>query len=155
MFGCSVSSLIGVNIPDEFMDMACTFLNCSQGSLPFKYLGLPVGANPGSFSTWEPMLKTLHGRLNSWGHKYISFGGRIVLLNLVLNSIPIFYLSFFKLPVHVRKKIVRIQREFLWGGVEGGKKISWIRWKLVCQQKENGGIGIKDVRVMNVSLLAK
>lgn len=37
----------------------------------------------------------------------------------------------------------------------GGKKISWVRWKSVCQQKENGGIGIKDVRVMNVSLLAK
>jgi len=25
----------------------------------------------------------------------------------------------------------------------------------VCQQKKNGGIGIKDVRVMNVCLLAK
>lgn len=25
----------------------------------------------------------------------------------------------------------------------------------MCQQKENGGIGIKDVRVMNVSLLVK
>ena len=45
------SSLIGVNIPGDFMTMACNFLNCSQGSLPFKYLGLLVGSNPKSLST--------------------------------------------------------------------------------------------------------
>jgi hypothetical protein len=63
----SKSSLIGVNIPEDFMAMACSFLSCSEGSLPFKYLGLPVGANPKRMSTWEPMLDTLCGRLNSWG----------------------------------------------------------------------------------------
>lgn len=42
-----------------------------------------------------------------------------------------------------------------WGGVGGGKKISWVKWKSVCQQKRNGGLGVKNVRVMNVSLLAK
>ena len=84
------SSLIGVNIPRGFMAMTCDFLNCSEGSLPFKYLGLAVGVNPKSLTTWEPMLESLCGRLNLWRHKYISFGGRIVLLNLVLNSIPIF-----------------------------------------------------------------
>ena len=47
------------------------------------------------------MFETLSGRLNFWGHKYISFGGRIVLLNSVLNSIPIFYLTFMKMSVHV------------------------------------------------------
>jgi hypothetical protein len=33
------SSLIGVNVDNEFMEMACNFLNCSQGSVPFNYLG--------------------------------------------------------------------------------------------------------------------
>lgn len=48
--------------------------------------------------------KSLSGKLNSWSHKYISFGGRIILLNSVLNSLPIFYLSFLKMPVQVCKK---------------------------------------------------
>jgi hypothetical protein len=52
----SKSSLIGVNVGEEFMVMACNFLNCSAGSIPFKYLGLPVGANPRSMSTWEPLV---------------------------------------------------------------------------------------------------
>jgi hypothetical protein len=73
----------------------------------------------------------------------------------VLNSIPIYYLSFMKMPVVVWKKIVRLQREFLWGGVGGGKKISWVKWKSVCQRKDNGGLGVRDIRVVNISLLAK
>jgi hypothetical protein len=41
----SKSSLIGINVQSDFMAMACNFLHCPQGFLPFKYLGLPVGAN--------------------------------------------------------------------------------------------------------------
>ena len=43
-----------------------------------------------------------------------------MLLNSVLNAIPIFYLSFLKILVKVLKMMIRIQREFLWGGVRGG-----------------------------------
>lgn len=107
------SCLIGVNVAKKFMDTACKFFNCCEGSLPFKYLGLPVGATPGRASTWEPILDLLICRLNNWGNKFISVGGRILLLNSVLNSIPIFYLSYLKMPLRVWRKIVRIQREFL------------------------------------------
>jgi hypothetical protein len=78
-----------------------------------------------------------------------------VLINSVLNSIPIYYLSFMKMPVVVWKKIVRLQREFLWGGVGGGKKINWVKWMSVCKRKEDGGLGVRDIRIVNVSLLEK
>ena len=60
-----------------------------------------------------------------------------------------------KMPTKVWKKIVRIQRKFLWGGFGGGQKICWIKWKSVCQPKSYGGLGVRDVRVDNLSLLAK
>ncbi|PNY11565.1 ribonuclease H [Trifolium pratense] len=43
------SSLMGINVPEDFMVMASTFLNC-------KYLGLPVVASPRRISTWKPLL---------------------------------------------------------------------------------------------------
>jgi hypothetical protein len=45
-----------------------------------------------------------------------------------------------KMPAQVIKKVTRNQREFLWGGVKGGRKLSWIKWKVVFQEKENGGL---------------
>jgi hypothetical protein len=77
------------------------------------------------------------------------------MINAVLNAIPIFYLSFLKMPNKVWKKVVRIQREFLWGGVKGGKKISWVKWSVVCRDRKKGGLGVRDVRLVNLSLLAK
>ncbi|MCH96040.1 RNA-directed DNA polymerase (Reverse transcriptase), partial [Trifolium medium] len=149
------SCLIGVNVTTHFMDMACNFLNCKQGVIPFGYLGLPVGANPRRCATWDPLIEKLRRRLSSWRNRFVSLGGRIVLINSVLNAIPIFFLSFLKAPATVIKKIVRIQREFLWGGVKGGRKISWVSWKEVCKPKCQGGLGVRDVGKVNRSLLIK
>ncbi|WJX46909.1 hypothetical protein P8452_33654 [Trifolium repens] len=117
------SGLIGLNVSATFMEMACSFLNCRLGTLPFKYLGLPIGANPNSEATWDSLVDNIRKMLFSWRNKHISLGGRIVLINSVLNAIHIFHLAFLKLPNKVRKKIVRIQREFLWGG----KKVNWVK----------------------------
>jgi hypothetical protein len=149
------SSLMGVNVDNDFMELASNFLNCICGGIPFKYLGLPVGTSPRRLSTWAPMVERIRSKLNSWGNKHISFGGRLVLINSVLNSIPIFYMSLMKMPVQVRKKVVRIQHDFLWGGVNGNKKLSWVKWKVVCREKKKGGLGVRNLEVVNTSLLLK
>lgn len=96
----------------------------------------------------------LSNRLNSWGNKYVSLDGRVVLINSVLNSTPIFYLYFLKVPSLILEKIVCIQREFLWGGVRGGRKTCWVKWRKVCQPRSKGGLSI-NVKRFNLSLLAK
>jgi hypothetical protein len=113
------SGLVGVNVSPAFLGSASSFLNCRLGSLPFKYLGLPIGANSNSDSTWDPLLEHLRKRLFSWRNKHISFGGRIVLLNSVLNAIPIFHLSFLKMPYKVWKKV---------GAYPKGVSLGWSEW---------------------------
>jgi hypothetical protein len=149
------SRLMGVNVSQDFMTVASAFLNCKTCSIPFIYLGLPVGANPRRVVTWEPLLEALRKRLGVWDNKFISLGGRIVLLNAVLNAISVFYLSYLKVHNLVWKKIRQMQRDFLWGGRRGSKKISWIKWETVCLPKNKGGLGVRDVRLVNISLLAK
>jgi hypothetical protein len=132
------SCLVGINVPNEFLDMASGFLNCRVGRTPFKYLGLPVGANPHLYSTWVPLLEVIKKRLGAWGNKYVSLGGRIVLINAVLSSIPIFFLSFMKMPVKVWREVVSIQRNFLWGGLSTRRRINWVKWADICKTKKEG-----------------
>ena len=120
-----------MNVGSDFLGWAERFLYCKVGSVPFTYLGLPVGANPCLEKTWHPLLNLLSSRLDSWGNRYVSLGGRVVLLNYVLNAIPIFYMSVMKMPVLVWKKIVRIQREFLWGGAKRSRSIPWVSWAII------------------------
>ncbi|KAK2438342.1 E3 ubiquitin-protein ligase UPL1 [Trifolium repens] len=119
------------------MRLASVFLNCRVGSISFKYLGLSVGANIRRETTWVPLLNSLRKRLEGWANRFVSLGGRITLLNLVLNVIPIFYLFYLKIPIQVWKKFRRIHWEFLWGG---RKKIDWVKWDVVCQPKCLGGL---------------
>jgi hypothetical protein len=101
------------------------------------------------------MLEVLKKRLGSWGNKYVSLGGRIVLINAVLSSIPIFFLSYMKMPVKVWREVVKLQRNFLWGGLSLKRRISWVKWEDICRPKKEGGLGIRDLRLVNLSLLAK
>lgn len=101
------------------------------------YLGLPVGANVRKLSSWEPVLERISAKLNSWGNKCISLGGRMVLL----NSIPIFYLSFLKMPVNVNKKVEGIQRRFLWGGVGIERRFVGLSGVRFVNLEVKGGLG--------------
>jgi hypothetical protein len=80
------SCLVGVIVEADFLVMVSRFLNCRIRRAPFNYLGLSVGANPRSFATWQPMLYVLKNQLNSWGNKYVSFGGRLVLLLILYED---------------------------------------------------------------------
>jgi hypothetical protein len=106
-------------------------------------------------ATWEPLINSLQKRLGSWSNKFVTLGGHIVLLNSVLNAIPIFYLSFLKHPVQVWKIIKRIQREFLWGSRGGRKRMNWVKWEIVCKPKRLGGLEVRVLRVVNISLMTK
>ncbi|KAL5137894.1 putative ribonuclease H protein [Glycine soja] len=60
-----------------------------------------------------------------------------------------------KVPRRVVKKLVCIQRSFLWGDGDDQHKIAWVKWETVCLPKDKGGLGIKDITKFNLALLAK
>lgn len=72
------SSIFGLNVDHCFLMAAADFLHCRIDSLPFVYLGLPVGANPRRAETWRPIIDKVKRRLSSWKGKFLSFGGRVV-----------------------------------------------------------------------------
>nr|KYP51226.1 Putative ribonuclease H protein At1g65750 family [Cajanus cajan] len=132
-----------------------TFLNCKVGHFPCSYLGLFIGANPNRLSTWQTVISKVEKKLTKWKGKLLSFGGRLVLLKSVLNSIPIYFLSFFKAPTGVISQLESLLKNFLWGGDDEHRKIAWVSWDDVCKEKHYGGLGVRDLRSFNLALLGK
>ena len=104
---------------------------------------------------WDSIIKKCERKLTKWKQKHLSFWGRVTLIKSALNSIPIYFLSFFRIPKKAVDKLVKLQRCFLWGGGVEQKKIAWISWELVCLSKEKGGLGIRDLNKFNCTLLGK
>jgi hypothetical protein len=44
-------------------------------------------------------------KLSSWIGKLLSYGDRLILINSVLTSLPMFMLSFLEIPIGVRKRL--------------------------------------------------
>ena len=44
-------------------------------------------------------------RLSGWKGNLLSIGGRLVLINSILSSLPMFMLSFFEVPKGVHRKL--------------------------------------------------
>ncbi|GAU50004.1 hypothetical protein TSUD_287100 [Trifolium subterraneum] len=92
------SMLVGVNIADSWLCAAASALRCKVGNVPFLYLSLPIGGDPRRLGFWEPVLNRIKNLLSGWKSRFLSFGGRLVLLKSVLTSLPVYALSFFKAP---------------------------------------------------------
>jgi len=52
-------------------------------------------------------------------------------------------------------RLERLQRWLLWGGGDDQKKISWVSWEDICTSREKGGLGIRDLRKFDITLLGK
>ena len=88
-------------------------MGCKIGSLPTSYLGLTLGAKHKALGVWDSIEERFRKRLASWKAQYISKGGRITLIRSTLSSLPIYYLSLFRMPQKVCTRLERIQRQFL------------------------------------------
>ncbi|XP_030958992.1 uncharacterized protein LOC115980941 [Quercus lobata] len=68
------SELVPVGVVNH-IDLFLVVLGCKQGSLPMKYLGLPLGAKFKDKTIWNPILEKMERRLAGWKRLYLSKGG--------------------------------------------------------------------------------
>jgi hypothetical protein len=87
----------------------------------------------------------------------VPIGGwsRLVSINSVLSSLPIFMLSFFEVSKGVLEKIDYFRSRFFWQSDSQKKKYRLTKWNIVCQPKDQGGLGIQNLEIQNQCLLSK
>jgi hypothetical protein len=95
------------------------------------------------------MLKTVAG----WRGKLLAYSSRLTLIKECLASIPIYLLSFIKFPKWEVKLIETQMAHCLWNSSEDAHKYHLAGWKHVAMKKEYGGLGVPDLRELNLCLL--
>ncbi|XVE58507.1 hypothetical protein DITRI_Ditri04bG0175000 [Diplodiscus trichospermus] len=55
----------------------------------------------------------------------------------------------------ISDKVERQIRQFIWGGKGEGYRCSLVKWEKVTQPKDDGGLGIRCLRNMNLAFMAK
>ncbi|RVX22980.1 putative ribonuclease H protein [Vitis vinifera] len=122
------SNIYGINLDHLIFQDWLRHLECKASGWPILYLGLPLGGNPRAGGFWDPVIERISRRLDGWQKAYLSFGGRITLIQSCLTHMP-------------------------WIGE--GKKDHLVRWDVVCKPKEIGGLGFGNISLRNLALLGK
>ncbi|KAG8056843.1 hypothetical protein GUJ93_ZPchr0002g26462 [Zizania palustris] len=98
------SEVYALGVLDREAHHVADLFNCKLGSLPMTYLGLSVHHYKSSISDFRNLIHKVEKKLATWKCGYLSYGGRMVLINSCLNSLPLYCMSMFLLPesVHVQ-----------------------------------------------------
>ena len=80
---------------------------------------------------------------------------REVLIKSVIQANLTYTMNCFKLPKGVIKELEVLIRKFWWGYNGDSRKVHWVKWERLCEAKEVGGLGFKEIEKFNEALLAK
>ncbi|XP_071740487.1 uncharacterized protein [Rutidosis leptorrhynchoides] len=70
----SKSCLYGMGVQTEAINNMTTYIGCQVGSLPFTYLGLPIGQKMKNIKDWEKVIEKFHTRRYSTWNNIITSG---------------------------------------------------------------------------------
>lgn len=149
------SIIIPINVPRDKMVTLAHTLGCQIGSLPFTYLGLPLGSTKPRIEDFAPLLDRVERKLTACS-TLLSYSGRVGYINSVITPTVTYAMCTFKLQNGVVDGIDRIRKQCLWrGNTERKKGGNLVAWPLAQRPKKKGGLGIKNLYVQNDALLMK
>ena len=103
-------------------------------------------------SDWKETEEKVEKKNASWKGNLTSIGSRLILIESSLSNVPSYMLFMFLMPKGVIKRCDFFRARMLWQEKTNVKKYHLANWKVVCQPKDQGGLGVIDLQLKNVSL---
>ena len=147
--------VVGFGLSVEELSRCAEILASPIGTLPLRYLGLPLTDRRLWTHDWQPMMEKVESRLCRWQGRLLSRGGRLILVKTVLFALLTHFMSVFQMPAGVLWRLEGIMRRFFWLGTDTVRGGALVAWGLVCRPLSDGGHGIRHLHHNNVALLCK
>jgi hypothetical protein len=140
----SKSTMVPMHLDTEATSAIQSVIGCRVEGFPQTYLGLPLSSDKLRLVHFAPLIAKIDKYLSGWISLLLSSGGRIILLNVVLDALPAYAMGALELPPALLRAIDALRRAFLWnfsGRASGARCL--VAWDLVCRPKEIGGLRIR------------
>ncbi|KAL4324280.1 hypothetical protein GQ457_11G002870 [Hibiscus cannabinus] len=119
------------------------------------YLGLPLIVGKNKTDDLGFLNVRVDKKVCGWTKNLLSFGGREVLINAVVQALPAYAMACFLLPDCIVDPMVKTMRNFWWSGKAHERGWTFVAWEKLCKAKPQGGMGFRNLKLFNLALLGK
>ncbi|CAI9271518.1 unnamed protein product [Lactuca saligna] len=109
------SKILGIGIPIREVEEVADLIECKIMKLLFHYLGLVIGCNMSKLDAWWDLVDKIVSKLYNWKVKTLSVGVKLTLLKSVLSALLNYFMSLFKAPLGILKKLESMRNNFFVG----------------------------------------
>jgi hypothetical protein len=89
-------------------------------------------------------------------NRLLSYQGRLILVNSILTALPSFYMCSLKMPINILDQADKYRKRSFWNRGDVNRKGGClVAWKKATRPKNQGGLGVIDLRAQNKALLLK
>lgn len=115
------SCLVPINVNNNVATSLANAFGCVLVSFLFTYLGLPMGLTKLQVKDYAPLIYKIEMRFSA-SARFLSYAGRVQLVNSILSSLPTYYMCTLKLPIAVIEAIYKYRKNCLWRDSDFKKK---------------------------------
>lgn len=113
---------------------------------PIKYLGCPLYEGRKNYALFPELMGKILHRIGGWQNKFLSIGGRAVLIKHILSSLSVYTFAAIHPPIGVLNHMEKMFNRFIWGGTSEKTKTHWASWGSMCYPCEEGGASFRRLQ---------
>lgn len=149
------SIFLSRNTEESFKNTICGILLGVSVQSHCKYLGLPLVLGRSKKQVFDFIRERTIKKIKSWKSRFLSPAGKEVMIKSVIQALPVYTMSCFRLPKGLVQEILKQIANFWWSSGEKDRNMHWLAWRKLTEPKEQGGLGFKDLEAFNAALLCK
>jgi len=151
------SILFSRNVPDHIKNDIRGVFPVSDLQPNTLHLGHPLIFNRKDRNKAYAFIKNkFHAKFTSVKANKLNHAGRLTYIQSVISSIPVYYMSTILFSKTFIEELTTIIKRVWWSRIQeenSTRPIQFRSWEDMCQNKNNGGLGIRNLHLVNKSLI--